>query len=202
MVCNSKPNWPKPARRSSFSKQLWRRLMAAPSHASASMNCGTSRPLFEYSRWAALAWTGTRSLISSTPCPWRANIGVLISARERFPRLAQKGLQLADLRSLARRWSNAFLPDGSLTDDASVALRRIRRDIEKQKRGIQDSLERFMRAHRQDGTLQEDFVAIREDRYVVPIVAGQKGRVDGVIHGSSGTGRTLYVEPLETISLN
>src|SRR3954468_9615888 len=128
--------------------------------------------------------------------------GVLISAREHFPRLAQKGLQLADLRSLARRWNNAFLPDGSLTDDASVALRRIRRDIEKQKRGIQDSLERFMRAHRQDGTLQEDFVTIREDRYVVPIVAGQKGRVDGVIHGSSGTGRTLYVEPLETISLN
>jgi len=45
--------------------------------------------------------------------------------------------------------------------------------------------------HRADRTLQEDFVTIREDRYVVPIVAGQKGRVDGVIHGSSGTGRTL-----------
>ncbi len=36
----------------------------------------------------------------------------------------------------------------------------------------------------------------------MPIVAGQKGRVDGVIHGSSGTGRTLFVEPLETIALN
>ena len=96
----------------------------------------------------------------------------------------------------------SFFPDGSLTDDASVALRRIRRDIEKQKGSINDSLQRFMRAHRQDGTLQEDFVTIREDRYVVPIVAGQKGRVDGVIHGSSGTGRTLYVEPLETIDLN
>ncbi len=128
--------------------------------------------------------------------------GVLLSAQERFPRLARRGSQLADLRSLARRWGSVFLPDGSLTDDASVALRRIRRDIEKQKRGIQESLERFLRAHRQDGTLQEDFVTIREDRYVVPIVAGQKGRVDGVIHGSSGTGRTLYVEPLETISLN
>ena len=58
------------------------------------------------------------------------------------------------------------------------------------------------RAHRNDGMLQEEFVTIREDRYVVPIVAGQKGRVDGVIHGSSGTGRTLFVEPLETISLN
>ncbi|MFL6416272.1 MAG: endonuclease MutS2 [Bryobacteraceae bacterium] len=128
--------------------------------------------------------------------------GALLSTPDRFPRLAQRGRQLADLRPLARRWSSVFLPDGSLTDDASVALRRIRRDIEKQKSSIQDSLQRFMRAHRQDGTLQEDFVTIRDDRYVVPIVAGQKGRVDGVIHGSSGTGRTLYVEPLETINLN
>src|SRR6202162_2675971 len=73
---------------------------------------------------------------------------------------------------------------------------------ERQQKEIQGSLNRFMRAHRDDGTLQEDFVTIREDRYVVPIVAGQKGRVDGVIHGSSGTGRTLFIEPLETIDLN
>ena len=95
-----------------------------------------------------------------------------------------------------------FLPDGSLADEASVALGRIRRDIDKQQKSIQESLERFMRAHRNDGTLQEDFVTIREDRFVVPIVAGHKGRVDGVIHGSSGTGRTLFLEPLETIGLN
>ena len=37
---------------------------------------------------------------------------------------------------------------------------------------------------------------------MVPVVAGQQGRVDGVIHGASGTGRTLYLEPLETIALN
>ncbi len=120
----------------------------------------------------------------------------------RFPRLAARSSKLADLRDLAKRYGRVFLPDGRLSDDASVALGRIRRDIIKQQKSIEESLERFMRAHRTDGTLQEDFVTIREDRYVVPIVAGQKGRVDGVIHGSSGTGRTLYVEPLETISLN
>ncbi len=128
--------------------------------------------------------------------------GILLSVSDRYPRLAQRAAKLADLRDLARRYGKAFLPDGSLSDEASVALGRIRRDIERQQRSIQDSLERFMRAHRNDGTLQEDFVTIREDRYVVPIVAGQKGRIDGVIHGSSGTGRTLFVEPLETINLN
>ena len=128
--------------------------------------------------------------------------GVLTGLSQRFPRLANRAHRLADLRDLAKRYGRAFLPDGSLADEASVALGRIRRDITKQQKGIQESLEKFIRSHRDDGTLQEDFVTIREDRYVVPIVAGQKGRVDGVIHGSSGTGRTLFLEPLETIGLN
>ncbi len=127
---------------------------------------------------------------------------ILLSASTRYPRLGQRARMLADLREVIRRYRSAFLPDGSLADEASVALRRIRRDIERQQKSIQESLERFIRAHRTDGTLQEDFVTIREDRYVVPIVAGHKGRINGVIHGSSGTGRTLFVEPLETIDLN
>ncbi len=120
----------------------------------------------------------------------------------RHPLLALRSSKLADLRDLARRYGRVFLPDGSLSDEASVALGRIRRDIVRQQKSIQESLERFLRAHRDDGTLQEDFVTIREDRFVVPIAVGQKGRVNGVIHGSSGTGRTLFVEPLETIDLN
>lgn len=128
--------------------------------------------------------------------------GAVTSVSQRFPKLALRAHRLADLRDLAKRFGKAFLPDGSLSDEASVALGRIRRDINKQQRGIQESLERFIKSHREDGTLQEDFVTIREDRYVVPIVAGHKGRVDGVIHGSSGTGRTLFLEPLETIGLN
>jgi DNA mismatch repair protein MutS2 len=128
--------------------------------------------------------------------------GILTGQSQRFPKLALRAHRLADLRDVAKRFDRAFLPDGSLADEASVALGRIRRDISKQQKGIQESLARFIRAHRDDGTLQEDFVTIREDRFVVPIVAGQKGRVDGVIHGSSGTGRTLFLEPLETIGLN
>ncbi len=127
---------------------------------------------------------------------------VLLSVSERYPRLAQRARHLADLREVARRYARALNPDGSLSDEASPALRRIRRDMERQQRSIQESLDRFLRAHRADGTLQEEFVTIREDRYVVPIVAGQKTRIEGVIHGSSGTGHTLFVEPLETIALN
>jgi DNA mismatch repair protein MutS2 len=127
---------------------------------------------------------------------------VFQKAATQFPRLAGRSSKLADLRDLAKRYERVFLPDGSLADSASVALGRIRKDIVRQQKSIEESLEHFLRAHRTDGTLQEEFVTIRDDRYVVPIVAGQKGRVEGVIHGSSGTGRTLFVEPLQTIELN
>jgi DNA mismatch repair protein MutS2 len=128
--------------------------------------------------------------------------GVLQSASPRFPRLGRKALGLADLRTLVRDIQGKVLPDGSLADDASVALGRLRRDMDKQQKQIQISLERFLRSHREDGTLQEDFITIRNERFVVPVVAGQQRKVDGVIHGASGTGHTLFVEPLETIDLN
>ena len=95
-----------------------------------------------------------------------------------------------------------ILPDGSVADHASVALARLRRDIERQKKAIQESLERFLRAHREEGVLQEEFVTIRNERFVVPVIAGQRRKLDGVIHGASCSGHTLFVEPLETIDLN
>jgi DNA mismatch repair protein MutS2 len=127
---------------------------------------------------------------------------ILNAAAERYPRLGAKAADIVDLRPLLRELKGKILPDGSLADDASVALHRLRRDIEKQQRQIQLSLERFLRAHREDGTLQEEFITIRNDRFVVPVVAGQQRKVQGVIHSASGSGHTLFVEPLETIDLN
>jgi len=127
---------------------------------------------------------------------------ILLAARERFPRLAVYAAEMADLRELAHELSGKILADGTLADHASVALGRLRRDVERQRQAIQHSLEKFLRAHHEDGTLQEDFVTIRNDRFVVPVVTGRERRVDGVIHGSSGSGHTLFVEPLETIGLN
>jgi DNA mismatch repair protein MutS2 len=126
----------------------------------------------------------------------------VLSARERYPRLAAYAAAIADLRELARDLRGKILPDGTLADDASVMLARLRRDSERQRRQIEESLARFLRTHHEDGTLQEDFVTIRNDRFVVPIVTGRERRVDGVIHGSSGSGHTVFVEPLETIELN
>ena len=109
---------------------------------------------------------------------------------------------IGDFRALLHDLEGKILPDGSLADHASVALARLRRDIERQKKAIQESLERFLQAHREEGVLQEEFVTIRNERFVVPVIAGQRRKLDGVIHGASSSGHTLFVEPLETIDLN
>ncbi len=127
---------------------------------------------------------------------------VIVTVSERFPLLAARAQRIADFRELLRALDGKILPDGTVADHASVALNRLRRDIGKQQKHIQDSLERFLRTHREEGTLQEEFVTIRNERFVVPIVAGQRRRVDGVIHASSASGHTLFVEPMETIDLN
>jgi len=127
---------------------------------------------------------------------------ILQSVAERFPRLGARAQAIGEFRALLNDLAGKIEPDGSIPDHASVALARLRREIEKQKKAIQESLERFLRAHHEEGVLQEEFVAIRNERFVVPVIAGQRRKIDGVIHGASSSGHTLFVEPLETIDLN
>ncbi len=126
----------------------------------------------------------------------------LTAAGERFPLLAARADGIGDFRQLLHEIEGKIQADGTVLDSASPHLKRIRREIEKQKRAIQDSLERFLRANRNDGVLQEEYVTIRNERYVVPVIAGQRRKLPGVIHGASSTGQTLFLEPLETIDLN
>jgi DNA mismatch repair protein MutS2 len=127
---------------------------------------------------------------------------ILQSVTERFPRLGKHSQSIGEFRVLLNDLAGKIAPDGSIPDHASVALGRLRRDIERQKNAIQESLERFLRSHHEEGVLQEELVTIRNERFVVPVIAGQRRKIDGVIHGASSSGHTLFVEPLETIDLN
>jgi DNA mismatch repair protein MutS2 len=126
----------------------------------------------------------------------------LASAPHRYPLLWQKAVQLADFRPLLRALDGKIRPDGGLEDDASVALKRLRVELQRQKVSIQDSLERFLKAHRDDGVVQEEFITLRNERFVVPVATNFKGRVQGVMHGGSNSGQTMFLEPMETIQLN
>src|SRR5580698_1745970 len=106
------------------------------------------------------------------------------------------------LRPLAETIERTIQPDGSLADNASPELNRIRRDQERQQRVIEESLRATLRKLSSDGATQEDLITIRGERFVIPVRAELKRRVTGVIHGASSSGQTVYVEPLETIEQN
>jgi DNA mismatch repair protein MutS2 len=126
----------------------------------------------------------------------------LNAAGERFPLLAHRAQGIGDFRPLLKEVEGKIQADGTVLDSASPHLHRLRREIEKQKKNIQESLERFLRANRNEGILQEEYITIRNERFVVPVISGQRRKLPGVIHGASSTGQTLFLEPLETIDLN
>ncbi|HEY6304407.1 MAG TPA: endonuclease MutS2 [Terriglobales bacterium] len=109
---------------------------------------------------------------------------------------------IRDFTSFLRSFHNKILPDGTLDDRASPELGRIRREIEKQKRQIQESLRGYMRKLAEGGSVQDELITIRGERFVIPVKVEQKRRVQGVVHGASSSGQTVFVEPLETIEQN
>jgi DNA mismatch repair protein MutS2 len=108
----------------------------------------------------------------------------------------------ANLRTLAASIERTIQPDGSLADDASPELNRIRREQERQQRLIEESLRSALRKLAGEGATQDDLITIRGERFVIPVRSELKRRVSGVIHGASSSGQTVYVEPLETIEQN
>jgi DNA mismatch repair protein MutS2 len=108
----------------------------------------------------------------------------------------------SSLRPLAESIERTIQPDGSLADNASPELSRIRREQERQQRLIEESLRATLRKLASEGSTQEDLITIRGDRFVIPVRAELKRRISGVVHGVSSSGQTVYVEPLETIEQN
>ena len=110
--------------------------------------------------------------------------------------------QIEDFSEFLRYFRNKIQPDGTLEDKASPELARIRRDMEKQRRAIQESLRAYLRRLAEGGTIQDELITIRGERFVIPVKVEQKRRVQGVVHGASSSGQTVFVEPLETIEQN
>ena len=121
----------------------------------------------------------------------RENAPVLWQLVENLPR---------ELNSLVARVTNKILPSGELDDRASPELASIRHEITALRSRITRSLERLMQ--RSAEAIQDELVTIRNDRFVIPVKADHRGRVQGVAHGYSSSGQTAFVEPLETIEAN
>jgi DNA mismatch repair protein MutS2 len=116
--------------------------------------------------------------------------------------VAELSFGIADFSEFLRTFRNKIQPDGTLEDRASPELARIRRELERQRRAIQESLRGYLRRLAQGGAVQDELITIRGERFVIPIKIEQKRRVQGVVHGASSSGQTVFVEPLETIEQN
>ena len=122
--------------------------------------------------------------------------------KREFAAVAELSSGIASFTDFLRFFRNKILPDGTLDDRASPELARIRREVDKQKRLIQESLRGYLRRLAEGGAVQDELITIRGERFVIPVKAEQKRRVNGVVHGASSSGQTVFVEPLETIEQN
>ena len=118
----------------------------------------------------------------------------------KFPLLAARAGALADFRDLHAAIRRCILPNGEISDDASNTLRRVRVSITQTRDSIQKTLKQILRARQAEAG--EDYVTLRNDRFVIPVRAEHRRSVPGVVHGASATGQTVFTEPFETVEAN
>ena len=122
--------------------------------------------------------------------------------RSLLPRLRELAAGLSDFAALERDIRRRILPGGELDDHASPELAELRSEIQRTESRLHRTLRRVREQAAQQAALQDEFVTLRGGRLVLPIRADARTRPEGVVHAASGTGHTLFLEPLETIALN
>ncbi len=123
------------------------------------------------------------------------------SCAEEAPRLWDRAETLADLGAVERETGRCLFPDGEVLDRASPALAEARRQVRRLESAIRDRLEELVRDATLQPALQEPIVTLRRDRFVLPVKADQRGQVPGLVHDQSGSGATVFVEPLAVVEL-
>ena len=103
--------------------------------------------------------------------------------------------RLVDLRGNEDAIARAIADDGSVRDDASPNLRRVRRELRQAEGELVRLLEREMRKLEPHHQVSDLSVTVRNGRWVMPMRRGARGYVGGIVHDSSGTGETIFVEP-------
>jgi DNA mismatch repair protein MutS2 len=93
-------------------------------------------------------------------------------------------------------------PSGELNDNASPELSRLRTQLRKQRSRLRSTLESYLRGKDTSRYLQDQVVSDRDGRYVLVVKAEHRASIPGIIHGSSGSGASLYLEPLSTVEIN
>lgn len=118
------------------------------------------------------------------------------------PVLKERARNLEILGQLERDLERIVDEHGSLRDDASVELKRIRREIRSSQAKIKDHLAGLLHNNEYQKYFQEAIVTMRGDRYVLPVKQEYRQHFPGIVHDQSATGSTLFIEPMAVVNLN
>lgn len=126
---------------------------------------------------------------------------ILLLSQDSFPQLNKHAPFLHALDELQRKIAQCVDESGNISDDASPRLSQIRSSIRKLHSKIKDELQRLIHSSKVAKVLQEPIYTIRSGRYVLPVNANERntGTVNGIVHDSSQSGLTVYIEPVSVI---
>ncbi len=122
-------------------------------------------------------------------------------ADARRPLLRDLGRMVHPLPAITSTLARSFDPAGELLDTASPRLGGLRAAVRVAFDRLRRRLDTLVGSAELSGSLQEPIITLRNGRYVVPVKAEAKGRVKGIVHDSSGSGQTLFIEPLVVVEL-
>jgi DNA mismatch repair protein MutS2 len=122
--------------------------------------------------------------------------------KSQYPLLSELTEEVQECSDLQEAIAGAIDDNGEIRDSASPKLAIIRRDLKIAFDRLQVKLNRLISSPSKSIYLQEAIITMRNGRYVVPIKADHKGKIPGIVHDSSSSGATLFIEPLETVELN
>ncbi|HET8521649.1 MAG TPA: endonuclease MutS2, partial [Thermomicrobiales bacterium] len=113
---------------------------------------------------------------------------------DRFPSLADFVIHVADLPDIETDINRSIGQRGDVLDTASEALGRIRRDIRVAHSRLMERLNNILTSGKYSSAIQDSLITSRDGRYVIPIKADARGQVHGVVHDTSASGQTLFIE--------
>src|SRR5213593_736678 len=119
-----------------------------------------------------------------------------------FPLLESASAGAASFKGETAQVRDKIDPAGEVVDHASQELRSIRDRLRKQRTRLRGTLESFLRGKETAKYLQDQVVTERNGRYVLVIKAEHRSAIPGIVHGSSTSGASLFLEPLSTVEIN
>jgi DNA mismatch repair protein MutS2 len=146
----------------------------------------------------AKALLATNSVVRSS----RLTRAFFCENKERGGRLWGLASGLRELPDLEKAIDAAIDEDTNIRDEASPVLKRIRREKARISGRVASTLSGLLARESVQPYLQESIITIRNGRYVVPVRAEAKARLAGIVHDTSHSGATVFIEPMETVELN